>query len=118
LINPLQRDYNLKIKILREDRKTPYEITENLSVENKNREKDAVEQIMNFSLAKNILEKADIVSNNSPEIGNEKQKDEITGKVVYVSSNEKIKNYSYLFLLFIFFLTVLFIAKRKIFFKT
>ncbi len=104
----------MKIKILREDRKTPYEITQNITL-------DATEEIPDISNTDSEIAKKETMEIPGPEfyskqndkkdiatgheiIEEEKQTQDtpsrITGNIIYESNTEKIKGYAIIFIAF------------------
>ncbi len=114
------QELNLKIKILREDRKTPYEITKRISI---NKTTQNIENITADTLYKTeampseLLETFELFESNQTKTNitekEEKSLPQITGRAVYVSSNEKIKDYSIYLVIFLLFIIGLAILKLR-----
>jgi len=78
------QDSKLKIKILRDDRKTPYEITRNITINTKTEPLQVMAQ---------LIEQKTTQSNATAQ-----PETKLTGEVVYESSFQKMKNHSFIFL--------------------
>jgi hypothetical protein len=107
LLNVTSGEYGLKIKILREDRKTPYEITENITIPLIALKPKSNPEIVILSEQLSVKNISQLESNKQermyPEMNKTKErKNEITGDIIYESSTEKLKGYGIYFLLFIF----------------
>ncbi len=104
-----QNNISLKIKIQREDRKTPYEITETVYVySNPNEDSNKkTEQKTNSQIQKeHNLEKQE---NNTHSLNG----NQITGEVVYSSKNQKIQTYFFYLVLFSTGIALFYIIKYQ-----
>jgi hypothetical protein len=112
----------LKIKILREDRKTPYEITENITIINSvsinntaNESKENLETISSALYSEQGKEDTDMINALSQQEEDEKgtSGERITGSVIYESKSEKIKGYGIVFLVLSLILGVFAFVKLR-----
>ncbi len=99
LQNNAKESINLKIKIQREDRQTPFEFTESLELTEK-------DETLSRSEFGQTVYQTQTDSVESGEEDNIEKLDKVTGQVVYESSSVKAKKYSIYLLLLIIILAV------------
>jgi hypothetical protein len=102
--------YSLKIKILRDDRKTPYEITRQVYVNTPVENIAALDASLSAPVHISRDSNSTFVQNTAEDSG---RSDLMTGELVYESASQKIRKYSKYFVIVVFFLIVVALVKYK-----
>lgn len=101
LIKETDKELKLKLKIQREDRNVPYEITKKINLVQEKKQ-----TLNEFDVKKSMF-------NQGLEVQNYKKNTSITSNVIYESSTTKLKNYSKYFLVFVILLGLFLLRKIK-----